>query len=366
MVVSLTPRSFPSDGNGFYVLLSTVVYDTHDSHGEVRRQVWDLFCNKAVGLSLKDVLALSPHEGLRFNEECRNEEWFDAWIKTFDPRGGGRVDLSQPRYAEALVTMAKTHALNRVEAPAMEIIAPLVVELFGIVIVLYVGDKEKYLKQEPARIWYPPGYANTARGGGSAGSTLIKHVHLLKTLGNGGGGGGDIQLLVRPNPLARPIPTRVAGTLTLQETSGKDRAEEKPWESELVKRHAVYTLNVYDSARRKHYMVGRFIAPETGRNPAAKLTHFMHLDARFALSDTLVFVICGCQATVQPIYIFATKTISGQKHATLIGYWPVDYTDPRIGLEKTDDGIVIVPVNDKTVAIQVLISECACIVAEHR
>ncbi len=371
-MVTLTPRSFPSDGNAFYVLLSTVIYDTHDSHVEVRRQVWSHFCEKTVGLSLDDVLRLSREASangsyaapnLCFNEEtCRGEEWFDAWISTFDPRGGGRIDLTHPRYADALITMAKTHSMNRVEAPAMEIVCPLVTEIFGIVIVLYVGSKEKYLKQEPSRIWYPPGYSNTARLGTPTGtvSTLVKHVHLLQTTP----GGGDIQLLVRPNPLTRPIPTRVVGTLNLRERQQED--VDKPWESDLVKQHAVYTLGVYDSVRRKHYMVGRFIAPETGRNPKAKLTHYMNLDARFALSDTLVFIVGGCQATSQPIYIFATKTVSGQRHAVLIGYWPVDYTDPRIGLEKTDDGIVIVPVNDKTIAAQVLMSECSCVVAEHR
>ena len=170
--------------------------------------------------------------------------------------------------------------------------------------------------------------------------------------------------------MSRPIPTRVVGHLTLQEQRGGGDADEernkKPWESDLVKQHAVYSLGVYDSARRKHYKIGQFIAPATGRNPDAKLTHFINLDARFALSDTLVFVIGGCQATTQPIYIFATKTLRGQRQAILIGYWPVDYTDPRIGLEKTDDGIIIVPVGDRVTAIQTLIAECKCQVLEHR
>ncbi len=359
--MSLTPRSFPKDGNTLYVLLSTVVFDTHDNHANVRHKIWNLFCEKTVGQSIDAVLAVAGDPStLTFKDACRDEEWFEAWIGTFDPRRG-RVDLTDSRYAAALITMVQTHSMNHVDAPAMELVAPLVVELFGIVLVLYVGGKEKYLKQEPDRIWYPPGYASSVRNGQrQTYSTMVKHVHLLRDTHCG------IQLLVRPNPLARPIPTRVVGHLNLKEREEDGEEGKRPWESDLVKKHAVYSLGVYDSARRKHYQIGHFIAPETGRNPDAKLTHFINLDARFALSDTLVFVIGGCQATTHPIYIFATKTLRGQRQAIPIGHWPVDYTDPRIGLEKTDDGIIIVPAGDRVTAYQTLIAECKCQVLEHR
>jgi len=134
----------------------------------------------------------------------------------------------------------------------------------------------------------------------------------------------------------------------------------------MVKQHAVYMLGVYDPGKRIHYRIGPFIAPETKFNPDARLTHYIRLDTRFGLGKTLVFLIEGCQATQQPIYIFATKTRQGQKQAVLIGYWPVDYCDPAISIEDTDDGLVIVQASEKAFAIQTLVAECKCLMMERR
>ena len=386
-IVRLSSRSFPSDGNAFYVMLSVVMYNNHDNHREIRSKIWNLFCLKAVGITLDLLLRGAFGNGgngdLTFCPGCKHEEWFNPWIAMFDPRRVQSIDLTMPRYGEALVTTARMHSMNGVDAPCPEFIAPLASELFGIVIVLYSGGKDQ--DQHPSRIWYPPGYkgsvpedirgrGGTGTGGGGGGgggecqsvSTMIKHVHILQTEQ------GEIQLLVRPSVLARPIPTRVVGKLHLQERdTGGDRhknspAEDKPWESMMVKQHAIYTLGVYDPLKRVHYTIGPFIAPETKLNPEARLTHFMRLDTRLGLSKTLVFVVEGCQQTRQPVYIFATKTRQGQKQAVLIGYWPVDYCDPRIGLEETDDGLVIVPAHDKATAMQILVAECKCLMMEHR
>lgn len=353
----LSPRSVPDDGNGVYVCLSMALFDRHDQHQGIRSRVWNCFSVKAFGLDLQSLLT-HPMDAVHPLPSIRREESFQAWLSQLTLRDKQTLDLEL--LGGALVTTIKNNAQVGTRS-SLHVIAPLVCELYGVGIVLYDANGKNDSDDDdghtwtPTRTWYP---AHAKRD-----ANCVKYIHLLLTREMA----VHLLVLTMRGSATDTIPTRVIGRLPLK---AKKQSLVNPWDSELIERHKVYQLDVYDATTRSHSTIGPFIAPATGLNPNAQTMHYMRIDARVDKSN-LIFTIEGCQKTNQPIYIYTITTAAatkraGVRRALLIGYWNVDYTSPRISLHNSDESIVIIPSNDPLVAAQRLVAECKCTLINSR
>ena len=360
----VTTRTFPIDGNEFYVLVSVVMYGVHDMHKDTRQRLWNNFSMEILGIPITTVLSQQQRPP-SIVSTCAEQEWFLPWLSGFDVRarrGIQDTNLLDSRWVEAAFVTLKTHLMDGVRIPSIEIVVPLVTAVFNVVFVLYTPTTT-INKWEPIRTWYPPDYYSRPRTRGT------KHIHVLQH-----DNGGILSLLVHAPPSTQPIPTRIVGPLTLNPKGGGGNNDSAIIEHRrIVRERAVYSLGVYDPKNRKHYSGGPFVSPAAGLNPDARLSHYMRFDARLIDKRSLVFIIEGCRQPMHvdsgeqeqsPIYIFATKTVSGHRHAAIVGYWPVDYTDPSVGLTNEDDGLIIVPATSTSSAKQIVVSECKCIVSD--
>ncbi len=68
-----------------------------------------------------------------------------------------------------------------------------------------------------------------------------------------------------------------------------------------------------------------------------------------------------------PCHIFATRTPRGShKQAVHVNYWRVDYVSPDVPLRPDDDGVIVVPVNSRAEAAQMVVAQCHCEMLDKR
>lgn len=349
---ALTPCMVALDGNEFYVYASMAIYERHDEHVAIRTRVWDTFCINVFGVRATHVSDDTP-----ILESARAQECLVEWLTLVSPTPAATastIDLATLQ--QVLVNTVRNNVMEQFPPPALCLACSLLAQCFGIGVVIYdvespaaAAAASTASQWAPSRIWSPP--EGVSR----------KYIHFLQR-------GHILEMLLHSqrcaSPLSKsyPIPTRVVGSLPLQM---KDRALSTQWDSELVSKHGVYSLDAYDAVTRTNIFIAHFIAPSTRIHPLARTIHYLRIDARINKSD-MNFFIGGCTKRPEPVYIYASFRRHGARVAVLITHWAVDYYCPQICLEDTDECIIIVPCNDSRRAAQILTLEYQCQLYDRR
>lgn len=352
----LSPRPVPGDGNQLYTCFSMAMFDRSDLHQSIRSKVWDIVALKIFGMNVE---ALINHNNPpKIMEGVRREACFKEWLLTVDPRPNAseKIDLERLRLVLYNLIKASIHSGVRGQ---IYIVAPIVAETYGVGVVVYSTKAATEMDWSPSRTWHPPSYKVDGDP---------KYIHILSREDD-----MVIDLLVKSRKgkyssihkanASSAIPTHVVTSLSLKL---KNRPTIDPWESEIIKNNAIYSLEAYDTASRKHYVLGRFVSPETGIDPLAKKMHYIRVDAATGKTDQLRFMIGGCKTTNVPIAIFAVYSKNGVQYASRIGGWKTDYVDPQICIKETDERIIIVPSGDPAEAARIVVAECQCILQTTR
>jgi len=233
------PRTVVQDGNEFYVLASTLLFGVHDNHQEVRRRLWNAFSLSVLGERLDDIAEghVNPAGGIRRNE------WFAAWMECC-ALGLALDESDTVSIRRALVGSVRRYSCVGKLAP-LQLACGLLAIVYGIGVVLYDTAHEggsSLGEWHPIRTWEPP--ENTV--------PPIRYMNLMQRT-------GALQMLFEipidddtndtmgPRNMRNCIPTRMITSLPL---SFKTDATFEPVASDIVERHAVYKLHVYDSATR--------------------------------------------------------------------------------------------------------------------
>jgi hypothetical protein len=201
----LSPRRVPSDGNEFFVYMSMSLLDRHDQHAQIRERVWNAFCLKVFNCKLFDVLESG---GSVVGRTPGLMEW-----------------ATTPPTDAQVLKLVRTNACEGTRSPLF-IVIPLVVECYGVGVVLYEtakgGNGDRW---EPSRVWHPVKETKNSR-----------YIHLLTR------GSDTLELLVRAAKDGQGIvPNRVVGSLPLRM---KADPKVEPWESLAIRNNAVYQLEV--------------------------------------------------------------------------------------------------------------------------
>jgi|WetSurMetagenome_2_1015567.scaffolds.fasta_scaffold00184_38 hypothetical protein len=311
-VTSLAPRSVVQDGHEFYVYMSIVLLNVHDQHESVRYRLWDMFCRLVWKAPLSEIATTTLKTPALNHGNEETKPILDACIRYLGLEQQAREDHGAAAVSERIREYVVRQMTRPLPAP-LRVVCPLVARTFRLGMVLYDASAaamttttaEKNDTWEPTCTWDPPP------------DTLppLRYVHLLqrrntlqmlvnrKPDGVAGGDGNAI------NDVRALVPTRVIGTLP---TEFKTHYLFEAASSEEIVARAVYSLRIYDNAKRCHLTVGSFVSPAATQDPNVRTLHYLRLDMTINRQSDYVYLIHGCQQVQHP-FVCASPSLSSIK-----------------------------------------------------
>jgi len=356
----LSPRIVDSgDGNQLFVYISMAIFDRHDRDGEIRRNVWNLFSQKTLGVTLEflSTSSSSSSSQLSIQKSALNESSFLAWLALISaPK---TMDMS--KLIPSLTKMIMVNSMRGTVSPLV-IVAPLITECYGVDIVLY-DEKDCVSDHEwgPSRVWKP----------GNGYTSNHKCIHLLQREVSVPSSSSAtkaatefFELLVNSSSTHKREGIIPMQMVTVLPETYKQRRKISP-HSERIITNASFFLSVFDRSKGKNTVIAPFVSPTTDLSDDIKYIHYVRVDARTS-KESMSFVITGARDVNLHFFIYAVTVKNNLRYARPIGYWEPNYVDPIINITSTDDSIVIVPAESKQIASQRITKEYKCRVTDIR
>ena len=322
---TLSPRGIPLGGNQVYQCLSLGIFDRHDQHVHIRRRIWNEVSTHAFGCPL-DQLVPSALPRPVPDTFPWSGPW-KRWLSGVSPA------------AERVLYSSR----DNVRATDLDLVCALAHWVYACTVVVYQCDRRGH---ERVTTW-----ADTDRE---------RRTVLMRC------DQGTVSLLVPSRLDTDLVPTKQ------QVVIGRHHHHHHhqlvcPRDVPVIQKEHCFSLSMYDSTTRKHYLISPFVPPAAEMDPCCTTVHYLDLDAsRVGDLPTNAFKIDGCEKLGQPVYVYAIRLADGRRrHAFLIGHWDRDYASLVISLRPDDDRLAVVPARTPEESARIVAAECKCEVSSR-
>ncbi len=363
---ALTPCAVPAgEYQTLYVCLSQAMYNRHSEEKNIRCAIWNAFSLKLFGKNMDElgILLRSKKKLPMVREDTSNYVPLEEWLRlyAFDKkrmgskygsrRTSGTSDSSKVGHAEAtpevpafvkkIPSLAKSLVLyalsnvtmgNKRKGSDVCVVAPIVADLYGIGTIMHEVEPGAPSPGagEPTYIYNPENMP------------VSRCIHLLKYP-------GGYEVITDEDHVNLPIPTRVVSSLHRPPAVVKGR---------MV---SPYKLMGFDPQEQRCFDVAKFNPP----TEQGFVVHTVFLDFRLG-KDHWQYTIKGCQGQGDKVYIYAVSRETNGRCATFISSWNYGFVDPILLMRTNEEGILVVPAEDKLSAARIVIMEHNCTIRDIR